>query len=137
MTSVGRTLRGLRNRLAPGRREAWEAERLLALESETMLLREENARLIAERARPTDSTALVERLRELGGEPVDPGRPSVGGSEAGAWEALTRAAALREGLIAVCVELEQAAAHARIRLEELGPSLDASEPPEPDPRRPS
>lgn len=128
MSRLGRALDALRAELPSTRRAQWEADRLLALESELELLREENARLMAEQGRAPDPTALAESLRAIavaGMNGVAAGA-SEPATEDDAWDALARTAALREGLLAVCIELEHAAVRARSGLEEVGVFLDDS-----------
>lgn len=89
------------------------AEDEIALKLQVMLLSEENARLKAERHRPSDIGTLIEQMRELGdhegpGEVVDE-----------AWTMLSECLVIRQGLEQACAEIQMAIAGIRERLGSL------------------
>ena len=90
----------------------------LALKLQVMLLSEENARLKAERHRPSDIGTLIDQMRELGdqegpGEVLDE-----------AWTMLSECLVIREGLEQACAEIHGAIAGVRERLGSLTIRLD-------------
>jgi hypothetical protein len=90
----------------------------LALKLQVMLLSEENARLKAERHRPSDIGTLIDQMRELGdqegpGEVLDE-----------AWTMLSECLVIREGLEQACTEIQAAIAGVRERLGSLTIRLD-------------
>ena len=85
----------------------------LALKLQVMLLSEENARLKAERHRPSDVGTLIDQMRELGnqegpGEVLDE-----------AWTMLSECLVIRQGLEQACAEIQVAIAGVRERLGSL------------------
>ncbi len=89
------------------------AEDEIALKLQVMLLSEENARLKAERHRPSDIGTLIDQMRELGdhegpGEVLDE-----------AWTMLSECLVIRQGLEQACVEIQVAIAGVRERLGSL------------------
>ena len=90
----------------------------IALKLQVMLLSEENARLKAERHRPSDIGTLIDQMRELGdqegpGEVLDE-----------AWTMLSECLVIRQGLEQACVEIQVAIAGVRERLGSLTIRLD-------------
>jgi hypothetical protein len=85
----------------------------IALQLQVMLLSEENARLKAERHRPSDIGTLIDQMRELGdqegpGEVLDE-----------AWTMLSECLVIRQGLEQACAEIQVAIAGVRERLGSL------------------
>jgi hypothetical protein len=85
----------------------------LALQLQVMLLSEENARLKADRHRPSDVGTLIDQMRELGdqegpGEVLDE-----------AWTMLSECLVIRQGLEQACAEIQVAIAGVRERLGSL------------------
>ena len=73
----------------------------IALQLQVMLLSEENARLKAERHRPSDIGTLIDQMRELGdqegpGEVLDE-----------AWTMLSECLVIRQGLEQACAEIQR------------------------------
>lgn len=94
------------------------AQEELALKLQVMLLSEENARLKAERHRPSDIGTLIDQMRELGdqegpGEVLDE-----------AWTMLSECLVIRQGLEQACAEIQVAIAGVRERLGSLTIRLD-------------
>ncbi|HYB28981.1 MAG TPA: hypothetical protein VEF89_20380 [Solirubrobacteraceae bacterium] len=91
-----------------------------SLRLEVMLLREEVARLRAERHRSADIGTLIDQLRELG----------AGSGEADmedeVWSLLAEMMVFREGLEQACIELESAVGAVRRHLGSLSVKLDQS-----------
>jgi hypothetical protein len=90
----------------------------VALQLQVMLLSEENARLKAERHRPSDVGTLIDQMRELGdqegpGEVLDE-----------AWTMLSECLVIRQGLEQACAEIQVAIAGVRERLGSLTIRLD-------------
>jgi hypothetical protein len=90
----------------------------IALKLQVMLLSEENARLKAERHRPSDVGTLIDQMRELGaqegpGEVLDE-----------AWTMLSECLVIRQGLEQACAEIQLAIAGVRERLGSLTVRLD-------------
>jgi hypothetical protein len=90
----------------------------IALKLQVMLLSEENARLKAERHRPSDIGTLIDQMRELGdqegpGEVLDE-----------AWTMLSECLVIRQGLEQACAEIQAAIAGVRQRLGSLTIRLD-------------
>ena len=113
---VGRFRRGRGNaQSAPGDNAAQDE---IALKLQVMLLSEENARLKAERHRPSDIGTLIDQMRELGdqegpGEVLDE-----------AWTMLSECLVIRQGLEQACAEIQVAIAGVRERLGSLTIRLD-------------
>jgi hypothetical protein len=102
----------LRARLRKSGRTSYAETRLEELETELVLLREENARLAAEQVRAGNPGRIVEQLRAVSGQ-VD-----VASSEADdAWEQLAEALVTRELLLSICTELERLGTRMRQQLE--------------------
>jgi hypothetical protein len=102
----------LRARLGTSGATSSVEQRLEELEAELVLLREENARLAAEQARPANPGRVVEQLRAVSAA------PDARESEADdAWEQMTEALVTRELLLGVCVELERLGGRLREKLE--------------------
>jgi hypothetical protein len=100
---------------APGDNAAQDE---IALKLQVMLLSEENARLKAERHRPSDLGTLIDQMRELGdqegpGEVLDE-----------AWTMLSECLVIRQGLEQACAEIQVAIAGVRERLGSLTIRLD-------------
>jgi hypothetical protein len=100
---------------APGDNAAQDE---IALQLQVMLLSEENARLKAERHRPSDIGTLIDQMRELGdqegpGEVLDE-----------AWTMLSECLVIRQGLEQACAEIQLAIAGVRERLGSLTIRLD-------------
>jgi hypothetical protein len=90
----------------------------VALKLQVVLLSEENARLKAERHRPSDVGTLIDQMRQLGaqegeGEMLDE-----------AWTMLTECLLIREGLDRACIEIQSAIGDVRARLGSLAVRLD-------------
>jgi hypothetical protein len=90
----------------------------IALQLQVMLLSEENARLKAERHRPSDVGTLIDQMRELGdqegpGEVLDE-----------AWTMLSECLVIRQGLEQAWAEVERAISSVRERLGTLTLRLD-------------
>jgi hypothetical protein len=90
----------------------------LALKLQVMLLSEENARLKAERHRPSDIGTLIDQMRGLGdqegpGEVLDE-----------AWTMLSECLVIRQGLEQACAEIQLAIAGVQRRLGSLTVRLD-------------
>ena len=88
------------------------------LKLEIMLLREENARLKAQRHRPADVNTLIDQMRRLG---VDKGDAEMADE---AWTVLSECLVIREGLEQACVEIHAAIAAVQERLGKLAVKLD-------------
>jgi hypothetical protein len=102
-------------RRAPGDNAAQDE---IALKLQVMLLGEENARLKADRHRPSDIGTLIDQMRELGaqegpGEVLDE-----------AWTMLSECLVIRQGLEQACAEIQVAIAGVRDRLGSLTIRLD-------------
>ncbi len=92
------------------------------LQLEVMLLREENARLKAERHRPSDVDTLIDQMRRLGAEKGDAEMVDE------AWTLLSECLVIREGLEQACVEIQAAIVAVHDRLRNLAVKLDDSAP---------
>jgi hypothetical protein len=118
---VGRFRRARSNaHPAPGDNAAQDE---IALKLQVMLLSEENARLKAERHRPSDIGTLIDQMRELG-EQEGPGEVLDE-----AWTMLSECLVIRQGLEQACAEIQVAIAGVRdrlgsltIRLEDVAPA---------------
>jgi hypothetical protein len=89
------------------------------LKLELMLLREENARLKAERHRPSDVGTLIDQMRQVGAEK---GHAEMADE---AWTVLSECLVIREGLEQACVEIQAAIGAVHERLRKLAVGLDA------------
>jgi hypothetical protein len=101
-----------------GRRREGGAEWLEreALEAELVLLREENARMKVDAARPPGPGRAVERIRGVAAAAeAAPAKEPDGGDEA--WHALAEATMLREVLTDMCDEVQGAIAAVQNRLQ--------------------
>ncbi len=96
----------------PGAERAVSAEEQ-ELRLELMLLREENARLRADRRQPTDLGVVIRQLRQLAGDAGDQDAADD------VFAALAEVLVIRTEVDAVCVELEAALAAVRGRLARL------------------
>ena len=92
-------------------------EVLAALQGELGLLREENARLQAERGRPLDPGRVADDVRVLA---AAAGQVDACGDDA--WHVLTEALVLREALLDLCQGVELAMVTLADRLQALAPS---------------
>lgn len=120
MTRVGNSGEGGQKHLKQRRRAAganW-AERE-ALEAELALLREENARMKVEAARPASTGRAIERIRGAAAAAEELGQTDD------AWQALAEATMLREVLADMCEEVQGAVAAVQKRLRSLGPGHEA------------
>jgi len=88
------------------------------LELTLLLLREENARLKADRHRPPDIGGMIEQLRRLAGDQGDEGMSD------NAWSMLTECLLIREELDQACIEIKAAIEAVQTRLRRLQPTLD-------------
>jgi len=88
------------------------------LKLELMLLREENARLKAQRHRPADIDTLIDQMRRLGAERGDAEMADE------AWTVLSECLVLREGLEQACVEIQAAIGAVHERIRKLAVKLD-------------
>jgi hypothetical protein len=99
-----RSLLGMRvTKRADGR----DANLLELLEADTLLLREENARLRVKLEAPPDAGRVIERLRALPGAPRSGDAPSA---DDDAWHMLTELVVMRNSLLQICREMGQALA---------------------------
>jgi hypothetical protein len=92
------------------------------LEMELALLREENARLKVERHRPPDAGRIIERMRDLGQASVEP-LDEVGSQTSEGAQVIVECMAIRDGLVAACLEIQQAMRGMRARLSVLSVDL--------------
>jgi|HigsolmetaAR201D_1030396.scaffolds.fasta_scaffold05035_2 hypothetical protein len=91
------------------------------MHAELLLLREENARLKAERHRPADLMAVLGRARALADR-----EPESAPDSDEAEQLLVECLMVRESLLEICREIEQSMAAFRARLADLGrAALDA------------
>jgi hypothetical protein len=88
-----------------------------SLEAELALLREENARLKVDAAKPPGPGRAIERLR--GVVEIASAQPAANEADRAdeAWQALSEATMLREVLADVCVEVQNAIAAVHTRLQ--------------------
>jgi hypothetical protein len=88
------------------------------VETELVLLREENARLRLERAQRPDAGPMIERLKTLSAiEPPDHDHRDE------AWHLISQALVMRDVLIDVCKEIGQTTITLQTRLSDLAPDL--------------
>ncbi|MBV9000302.1 MAG: hypothetical protein JO304_14665, partial [Solirubrobacterales bacterium] len=87
------------------------------LRSELLLLREENARLKADRHRPVDLGVIIEYLRLIGRQRAIPE------TDEDAWAVLSECHVLREALAQASIEIELAISALEAQLREDGPPL--------------
>jgi hypothetical protein len=98
-------------------RTAGDAGYLESIQTELVLLREENARLRFQRAQPPDADSMIERLKALSvASPSEDHRDE-------AWHLVGEALVMREVLIDVCKEIGQTMITLQTRLSELGLDL--------------
>jgi hypothetical protein len=88
-----------------------------SLEAELALLREENARLKVDAAKPPGPGRAIERLRGVAELASPPPAASEADRADEAWQALSEATMLREVLADVCVEVQSAIAAVHTRLQ--------------------
>ena len=89
------------------------------LETELALLREENAQLKVERHRPADVGHVIERMRSIRLQVPAPQQAGEYSSPAEANQAIAECAAMRDGLMEACREVQQAMQGIRGRLGAL------------------
>lgn len=94
------------------------SEEVANIKLELMLLREENARLKAERHRPSDLGTLIDQLRLVAAhqgeaEMIDEG-----------WTLVAECLTMREGLEQACLEIQASISAVQERLRMLAPKLD-------------
>jgi hypothetical protein len=106
-----------RFRSAAGRSGS-DAGYLESIQTELVLLREENARLRFQRAQPPDADSMIERLKAL-----SVAQPSSEDHRDEAWHLVSEALVMREVLIDVCKEIGQTMITLQTRLSELGLDL--------------
>ncbi len=94
----------------------------IALQLQVMLLSEENARLKAERHRPSDVGTLIDQMRELG----DQEGPEEALDEA--WTMVSECLVMRQGLDQACIEIQAAISGVREQLASLTIRLDGVAP---------
>jgi len=92
------------------------------LKLEIMLLREENARLKAQRHRPSDIDTLIEHMRRLSADKGDAEMVDE------AWTLLSECLVIREGLEQACEEIQSAIGAVHGRLRNLAARLDDAVP---------
>lgn len=97
-----------------------DAKVLEDLHTELSLLREENARLRVERERTPDVGQVIERMRNL------PATSFSGEEGDEAWHLLTEGFVMRDALIDVCDEIQQAMVTLKSRLHSIVPALQAN-----------
>jgi hypothetical protein len=99
-------------------RSGSDAGYLESIQTELVLLREENARLRFQRAQPPDADSMIERLKALSvaQSPSEDHRDE-------AWHLVSEALVMREVLIDVCKEIGQTMITLQTRLSELGVDL--------------
>ena len=98
-------------------RAGGDAGYLESIQTELVLLREENARLRFQRAQPPDADSMIERLKALSvASPSEDHRDE-------AWHLVGEALVMREVLIDVCKEIGQTMITLQTRLSELGLDL--------------
>lgn len=103
-----------------GGRSGADAGYVERIESELVLLREENARLRFERAQRPDAGSMIERLKSLSAaQPPDQDRHDE------AWHLVSEALVMRDVLIDVCKEIGQTTITLQTRLSDLGLDLPA------------
>jgi hypothetical protein len=88
-----------------------------SLEAELALLREENARLKVDAAKPPGPGRAIERLRGVAELASAPPAASEADRADEAWQALSEATMLREVLADVCVEVQHAISAVHTRLQ--------------------
>jgi hypothetical protein len=98
------------------RADGRDSDLLEMLEADTLLLREENARLRVKLEAPPDAGHVIERLRAL---PAPPADDSSNSGEDDSWQLLTELVVMRNSLIEICREIGQAMAGLETRLAEL------------------
>jgi hypothetical protein len=99
-------------------RSSGDAGYLESIQSELVLLREENARLRFQRAQPPGADSMIERLKAL-----SVAHPPSEDSRDEAWHLISEALVMREVLIDVCKEIGQTMITLQTRLSELGLDL--------------
>jgi hypothetical protein len=113
----GRFRRNVLHGDAESQRHGRELDDEAELKVQMMLLREENARLKADRHHPSDVGTMIDELRlvadEEEGELLDD-----------AWSLLSECLVIREGLAQACLEIEAAAGAVRERLDTLAVRIE-------------
>ena len=99
-------------------RSGGDAGYLESIQSELVLLREENARLRFQRAQPPGADSMIERLKAL-----SVAQPPSEDHRDEAWHLISEALVMREVLIDVCKEIGQTMITLQTRLSELGLDL--------------
>ena len=92
-----------------------DAGYLESIQTELVLLREENARLRFERAKPPDPDSMIDRLKSL-----SVAQPPSEDHRDEAWHLVGEVLVMREVLIDVCKEIGQTMITLQTRLSELG-----------------
>ncbi|MEA2232940.1 MAG: hypothetical protein QOD83_2756 [Solirubrobacteraceae bacterium] len=101
-----------------GGRSGVDVAYLERVETELVLLREENARLRLERAQRPGAGPMIERLKTLSTcEPPDQDHRDE------AWHLISQALVMRDVLIDVCKEIGQTTTTLQTRLSDLAPDL--------------
>jgi hypothetical protein len=101
-----------------GGRSGADADYVERIESELVLLREENARLRFERAQRPDAGSMIERLKSLSAaQPPDQDHHDE------AWHLVSEALVMRDVLIDVCKEIGQTTITLQTRLNDLALDL--------------
>jgi len=101
-----------------GGRSGADAGYVERIESELVLLREENARLRFERAQRPDAGSMIERLKSLSAaQPPDQNHHDE------AWHLVSEALVMRDVLIDVCKEIGQTTITLQTRLSDLALDL--------------
>ena len=98
-------------------RSSGDAGYLESIQSELVLLREENARLRFQRAQPPGAESMIERLKALSVASASEDHRDE------AWHLVSEALVMREVLIDVCKEIGQTMITLQTRLSELGLDL--------------
>jgi hypothetical protein len=95
-------------------RSGGDAGYLESIQSELVLLREENARLRFQRAQPPGADSMIERLKAL-----SVAQPPSEDTRDEAWHLISEALVMRDVLIDVCKEIGQTAVILQTRLSAL------------------
>ena len=125
MTDESRTARARSQSFQPfqrlrsiGGRSGVDAGYLERVETELVLLREENARLRFERAQRPDAGSMIERLKSLSAA-----QPPNQNHRDEAWHLISEALVMRDVLIDVCKEIGQTTITLQTRLSDLALDL--------------
>jgi hypothetical protein len=95
-----------------------QSEETANLKLELMLLREENARLKADRHRPSDLGTLIDQLRLVAAQKGEAEMIDEG------WTLVSESLSIREGLEQACLEIQAAIEAVQERLRSLALQLD-------------